>query len=65
MYVRLTKVPLNMMSVYTNTTATMPKYNTTSSINNLASGSAFLSAVMDNIINCVKSHITLSKWNPY
>ena len=55
---------MNRMYVYNNTTVTMQYDNTTSSINNLASDYALVSVLMDNIMNCVKSHIALSRWNP-
>ena len=42
----------------------MPNDNTTSSINNLASYSDLISVLMEDIINCVKSPIELSMWNP-
>ena len=59
------KAPLNRLYASTTTTATMPNYNTTSSINNLASDYALVYVVIENIINCVKPHIALSRWNPY
>ena len=57
------KAPLNRLSVSTTTTATIPKYNTAYSINNLASDYALVSVVMNNIINFVKSHILFIRWH--
>ena len=49
----------------TTTTATMPNYNTTSYIKNLASDSDLVSVVIDNIAKGVKSQILLSRWHPF
>ena len=57
--------PLNRLGVSTNTTNTIPNDNTTSSVNNLASDSYLVSVVMDDIMNCVKSHIAFIKWHNY
>ena len=58
------KAPLNRISASTTTTANIPNDNTTYSINNLYSDSALVYFVMENIMNCVKSHISLSRWHP-
>ena len=52
------------MSASNTTTDTMQKCNINSSINNLDSYFALVSALMDNIMNCVKLHIALSRYNP-
>ena len=56
---------LNWISAYTTNTSIMPNDSTTSSISNLASDSVLVSIVMDNIMNCVVSHILFSRLNPY
>ena len=54
---------MNQLSEYTTTTATMKNDNMISSLNNLASDSALVSVAIDDIMNCVKSHIALIRWN--
>ena len=58
------KAPLNWLSASTTTTATMSNDNTTSYINNLVSDYDLVSVVMGHIMNCVKSHIALSRGHP-
>ena len=58
------KAPRNRLSLSTTTTANMPNYNTTSSINNLTSYSDLVSVVIDYIMNCVKPHIVFCRWYP-
>ena len=58
------KAPLNRLSVSTTNTAIIPKYNTASSINNLASDYALVSVDIDDTMNCVKSHMLFIRWHP-
>ena len=55
---------LNRLSASTTTIVTMPNDNTTSSIINLASDYALVSVPIDDIMNCVKSHIFVTIWYP-
>ena len=57
--------PLDHLAESTTTTATIPNDKTTSSVKKLASDSALVYAVMEDIMNCVKSHIAFSRWYPY
>ena len=52
------------MSESTTTTATMSNDNKNSSINNLASDYDFGSVGMNDMMNCVRSHTALSRYNP-
>ena len=57
-------MPLNRLAVYNTATASITNDNKTSSINNLSSDYALIYVVMEDIMNCVESHIALSRWNP-
>ena len=56
--------PLYHLSESTTTTATIPNDNTTSSVKHLAIYYDLVYVVMEDIMNCVKSHIAFSGWYP-